>query len=56
LVKNRYFGKDQIDIRVEQGYEIARPSLLYLKAENKDGQIDISVGGKVVMVAGGELA
>jgi len=56
LVKNRYFGKDQIDIRVEQGYEIARPSLLYLKAENKDGKIDISVGGKVVMVARGELA
>ncbi|MDT8301435.1 MAG: PhzF family phenazine biosynthesis protein [Sedimentisphaerales bacterium] len=55
LVKNRYFGKEQIDIRVEQGYEIARPSLLYLKAENKDGQIDISVGGKVVMVARGEL-
>ena len=55
LVKHRYFGEDQIDIRVEQGYEIARPSLLYLKAENKEGQIDISVGGKVVMVARGEL-
>jgi len=56
LVKHRYFGKDRIDIRTEQGYEIARPSLLYLKAENKDGQINISVGGKVVMVARGELA
>jgi trans-2,3-dihydro-3-hydroxyanthranilate isomerase len=55
LVKHKYFGKDQIDIRTEQGYEIARPSLLYLKAENKDGQINISVGGKVVMVAHGEL-
>ena len=55
LVKNRYFGKDQIDIRTEQGYEIRRPSLLYLRAENKEGQIDISVGGKVVMVAKGKL-
>jgi trans-2,3-dihydro-3-hydroxyanthranilate isomerase len=55
LVKHRYFGKNQIDIRVEQGYEIARPSSLYLKAENKEGKIDISVGGKVVMVAQGEL-
>jgi trans-2,3-dihydro-3-hydroxyanthranilate isomerase len=55
LVKNRYFGKDQIDIRVEQGHEIGRPSLIYLRAENKEGQIDISVGGKVVMVAKGEL-
>ena len=55
LVKNRYFGKDQIDIRSEQGYEIARPSLLYLRAKNTEGQIDISVGGKVVMVAKGKL-
>jgi trans-2,3-dihydro-3-hydroxyanthranilate isomerase len=55
LLKNRYFGKDQIDIRVEQGYEIARRSLLFLRAENKEGQIDVSVGGKVEMVARGEL-
>jgi len=35
LVKHRYFGKDQINIRVEQGYELGRPSLLLLKAEEK---------------------
>lgn len=33
LVKHRYFGDDRIDIRVEQGCEIARPSLLYLRAD-----------------------
>jgi len=55
LVKNRYFGKDRINIRVEQGYEIGRPSLLLLKAESKEGRIDVYVGGKVVMVAKGEL-
>ncbi len=55
LVKHRYFGKDKIDIRVEQGHEIKRPSLLYLRAENKQGKIDVSVGGKVVMVAKGQL-
>jgi trans-2,3-dihydro-3-hydroxyanthranilate isomerase len=55
LVKNRYFGKDQIDIQAEQGYEIGRPSLLYLRAEDKDGEIDVSVGGKVVMIAKGKL-
>jgi trans-2,3-dihydro-3-hydroxyanthranilate isomerase len=55
LVKYRYFGSSKIDIRVEQGYEIGRPSLLYLRAEDKDGEIDVSVGGKVVMVAKGEL-
>ena len=56
LVKHRYFDKDQIDIRVEQGYEIARPSLIFLRAKDKEGQIDVSVGGKVVMIAKGDLA
>ena len=55
LIKHRYFGDDKINIRVEQGYEIGRPSLLYLRAENKQGKIDVSVGGKVVMVAEGQL-
>lgn len=55
LVKHRYFGKDQIDIRAEQGYEIARHSLIYLRAKDTEGQINISVGGKVVMVVRGEL-
>lgn len=55
LVKHRYFGNDNFDIRVEQGYEIGRPSLLYLRAEQKEGMIDVFVGGKVVMVAEGRL-
>jgi trans-2,3-dihydro-3-hydroxyanthranilate isomerase len=55
LVKHRYFQSNKIDVRVEQGYEMGRPSLLYLKAEEKDAGIDVAVGGKVVMVAKGEL-
>ena len=55
LAKHRYFGDDKIDIRVEQGYEISRPSLLYLRAENKQEKIDVSVGGKVILVAKGQL-
>lgn len=55
LVKHRYFGDGKIKIRVEQGYEIGRPSLLYLRAESKKEKIDVSVGGKVVMVAKGQL-
>ncbi len=55
LVKCRYFGKDQIDIKVEQGYEIGRPSLLFLRAENHGGKIDVHVGGKVMLVAKGEF-
>ncbi len=55
LVEHRYFGKDSIDLRLEQGYEIGRPSLLYLQARKEGGEISISVGGKVQMVAKGEL-
>ncbi len=55
LVEHRYFGTDSIDIRVEQGYEIGRPSLLYLRAERREGEINVFVGGKVQMVARGEL-
>lgn len=56
LVKNRYYGSPAIDIKVEQGYEIGRPSLLLLKAEEEEGgRIAVSVGGRVIMVAGGEL-
>lgn len=55
LVRHRYFGEDRIDLRVEQGYEIGRPSLLYLRAEQKDKGIDVFVGGKVIMIARGEF-
>jgi trans-2,3-dihydro-3-hydroxyanthranilate isomerase len=55
LVKYRYFESDKINVKVEQGYEIGRRSLLYLRAQDVDGKIDINVGGKVVMIARGVL-
>ncbi len=55
LVKQRYFGTPQVNVRVEQGYEIGRPSLLLLNAEDKAGEIGIFVGGRVILVARGEL-
>lgn len=54
LVKYRYFEKSEINIRVEQGYEIKRPSLLFLKASEDNGEIIIYVGGKVEKIAQGE--
>ncbi len=56
LVQHRFFGSDHISVRVEQGYEIGRPSLLLLKAECQDGEIAVRVGGKVIMVAEGRLS
>jgi trans-2,3-dihydro-3-hydroxyanthranilate isomerase len=55
LVRHRYWGKDEIDIRSEQGYEIGRRSLLFLRAKEKNGKISISVGGKAITVAKGEF-
>lgn len=55
LVKHRYFGSDSIDIRVGQGYEMSRPSLLLLRAEDNGKRIEVNVGGKVIMTAKGEL-
>ncbi|MFX0081913.1 MAG: PhzF family phenazine biosynthesis protein [Candidatus Hodarchaeota archaeon] len=55
LVQHQYFGKNSVDIRVEQGYEIGRQSLLLLRAEEKEGQINVSVGGKAFIIARGEF-
>jgi trans-2,3-dihydro-3-hydroxyanthranilate isomerase len=55
FVRHRYWGEDEINIRSEQGYEIGRPSLLFLRAQERNGQISISVGGKAITVAKGEF-
>ncbi|MDJ0800965.1 MAG: PhzF family phenazine biosynthesis protein [Calothrix sp. MO_167.B12] len=55
LVEYAYFGESHIDIRVEQGYEIGRPSLLLLQAKKNNTGIDVNVGGKVILVAKGEF-
>lgn len=55
LVKHRYFGKKKISAKVEQGYEVGRPSLILLEAEEKEKGIIVNVGGRVKSVANGEF-
>ncbi|MFD2610898.1 PhzF family phenazine biosynthesis protein [Paenibacillus gansuensis] len=57
LVKYRYFGEQSVETQVEQGYEIARPSLLYLKAGQmqSNSDIQVQVGGRSILVAKGEF-
>ncbi len=55
LSKHRYFGGHEVDARVEQGYEIARPSRLYLKAKGENEKTQVQVGGSVLLVTKGEL-
>jgi len=54
-VKHKYFGNSTINVRVEQGAEIKRPSILYLKGSEVGDGISVEVGGKVAYVAKGEL-
>jgi trans-2,3-dihydro-3-hydroxyanthranilate isomerase len=55
LVRHRFFGGTRIDVRVEQGHEVGRPSRLLLRAEEKPGKVDVLVGGRVILVARGKL-
>ncbi|HEX9652102.1 MAG TPA: PhzF family phenazine biosynthesis protein, partial [bacterium] len=55
LLHHNYFKKSELDLRVEQGYEIGRPSLLRIHGQKiGSDQFEIFVGGKVQMVAQGE--
>jgi len=55
LVQHAYFGETRLDVRVEQGYEMGRPSLLRLKAQKVEEKINVFVGGRVIKVAQGEF-
>lgn len=55
LVQHRYLGTTAIDVQVEQGYEIGRPSLLLLQAHQLNEAIEVFVGGQVVKIAAGQF-
>lgn len=61
LSKHRYFGDRRIEVIVEQGHELGRPSRLHVAAEGggeaEDGcdDLEVRVGGRVVPVAEGVL-
>jgi trans-2,3-dihydro-3-hydroxyanthranilate isomerase len=50
LVRHGYNGQASVNYRVEQGYEIDRPSLLYLRADSGS----TNVGGSVELIARGQ--
>jgi len=55
LAREEYFGGPTVDARVEQGFEMGRPSLLGLRAGATGGTVNVEVGGSVVPVVRGEL-
>jgi len=55
LSRYQYFGSSKLDIKVEQGVEIMRPSILHLKADKVDEKIEVHVGGNILLIAKGKL-
>lgn len=55
LARHRYFGDDEIETTVEQGYEMGRPSHLHLEAEDRGDEVAVRVGGRVEFVSTGRL-
>ncbi|KYH23916.1 hypothetical protein HAPAU_39950 [Halalkalicoccus paucihalophilus] len=55
LVQYDYFDADEIEVTVEQGYEMNRPSLLRLRASQSTDGITVEVGGRVLPVLSGQL-
>jgi trans-2,3-dihydro-3-hydroxyanthranilate isomerase len=55
LAKYQYFGSSHLDIAVEQGVEMGRSSLLYLRAEYAPTDFQVSIGGRVIHIASGEF-
>jgi trans-2,3-dihydro-3-hydroxyanthranilate isomerase len=55
LAKYQYFGSPNIDIAVEQGIEMGRSSLLYLRAHHTPENCPVSIGGRVINIAKGEF-
>jgi trans-2,3-dihydro-3-hydroxyanthranilate isomerase len=55
LLEHRFLFESDFSVRIEQGYEIRRPSLVMLRARMVDGSRVISVGGSVVPTVRGEL-
>lgn len=55
LSHHEYFGSGLVDIKVDQGYEICRPSTIHLRTAPEKSRVNVSVGGQVVPVAEGVL-
>ena len=55
LLQHGVLGGADLSLRIEQGYEVRRPSLVMLRARMAAGSREISVGGRVVATVQGVL-
>jgi trans-2,3-dihydro-3-hydroxyanthranilate isomerase len=55
LLEHRVLSASDVQVRIEQGHEIGRPSVVMLRARTVDGSREVTVGGRVIPVVFGEL-
>jgi len=55
LLEHRLLAGADLDLRIEQGHEVRRPSLVMLRARTVDGSSEVQVGGRVVPTVEGRL-
>ena len=56
LLKHRFFSESDLFLRIEQGYEIRRPSLVMLRARTVGDASEVCVGGQVIPIVQGRLS
>ncbi|GAA4856523.1 PhzF family phenazine biosynthesis protein [Paenibacillus vulneris] len=54
IISHNLFESNNINYRVEQGFQMGRPSILTVQAKQLLDSIQIKVGGKVFLIAKGE--
>lgn len=55
LLEHGFFPGSELSLRIEQGYEVRRPSLVLLRARMIGRTREVSVGGLVIPTVRGEL-
>jgi trans-2,3-dihydro-3-hydroxyanthranilate isomerase len=55
LLQHRVLSDGDVSLRIEQGHQVRRPSLVLLRARRDGGSFEIHVGGAVIQTVRGEL-
>ncbi len=55
LLEHKVFPNSEFSIRIEQGHEIHRPSLVMLRGQKQNNLVKVKVGGSIIPVVQGEL-
>lgn len=55
LAREKYLGDSRVEVATGQGYQIGRPSTLYLRSNDEGDSVVVEIGGKIQFVGKGEF-